>query len=1289
MPVTTVGRWVLAVVIASARGIWWDCGNCGSTFEHAIALCPDSHAIALVLTRWEFLSSQESISRIPAPLLKLEKMRCRAATRSGFLAYGLKAMARFDSPLSVADLSPVELMRQISALSAQSWEFDSQTWSDTTRCSELVSQWQLQFGIERAPRMCRIRFGQQWLAFILAYAPVIFHCVTLSNRVSRRRFISAKEPSHYLMQKFIQSVQHEDQQHHRRQLVIKPSGWANQHPVHILLEWLDFSQDIRQQNRGGRALFKAAKVIAKSTGRAVSEVLQECRGVSGAVLKAARIKLDSVNMLLFRMIFRELPQNIGIYIYLDSSPQILGCEMFAASFEVLDPSGVWPFQRKLLPLVALDRDFLDSIGKTYAILWVIWLVAGPNYSDVARFCSAVICICSDMGTERLIARMADCLIDFYELILDIKVKDELPRSSLFPLALQSPGWNHGWDVVLKRGLKSLSFFPAFLEGLRALIHFFRTRLLVEALCKKLAAQGYHIVAMMIESIHIPSVAEWRWGTLNKACVELSKVMGTLIAHWDTSLFANARDPKTIKQAARALSSAAFRWQFQFVCFFTDWLCRIQSWGKGSAELEACKMKGDNNYDPMMCGRRLAEAEVFIHSELQRGLTECLEWTLDSFAGCSFEELHALKVCVRSSYALAMKRHNYLSLLPWLLARLEEPGIKERCLSQYASHTNHHPMTDKFLSHSEPLRAHVDRIGPDGSGSSDLLKEHIMLVKNIPFDDSIAEGPHALGNRLGRHGPRSSFAWTAASMRLQQNLEDAKAYSQALNVDLQDLWYKHSSVLQTQKGRLHRPMRLKPKVFHDKLYKLGSLTKGVPMPLDEQPDTDNGDGGDGDDGKDQAPAYGDDESIHHCDSDHVEVESAANKQSVALMREYLSACLQPGLYISLPNPDMTADDPVLFVQVLAVQQRCTTVIECVPKDQQSSSFSVTLQPLERMLQLNSDPATLTDAVDVFIFSDETPYAMDWGAYTPDDRRRFLQWDHVPSSIESCTALINPMVLKPPTGIDLMHPGIPALCLLDCLAERGWTGTPRLVTHTAGDGAAVYDNRRPFTKKRYFQCLIVLPELFNCGISEIISGRPSTYYAYILRFRKLPPPGRPMKCLQADIKRAAGHDDDMPPMRVLLPPGPAPVAPIYNEIAIDEPLDDQPAAVEPADVEPAAVDDEPSTVEPIADESEIAADDEPAAVERIPHTDEWPDTLEGVSLRQIPGQRGGNNNFAARLGVQCPCCIMKSRSTALMVSSLGRNAALYFLGAWLERAGSPNHRNWIPTLADMQSYRARNA
>ena len=157
-----------------------------------------------------------------------------------------------------------------------------------------------------------------------------------------------------------------------------------------------------------------------------------------------------------------------------------------------------------------------------------------------------------------------------------------------------------------------------------------------------------------------------------------------------------------KKAGKALASASFRWQFQFVVWFTEWICHIQAWGKGCAELERAKAAGVEHLlsdrARMQCGRRLHEAERFVHAELDRGLQEANAWNTDSFGfGCSFLELDALKVCCRASFALAHKKHKYLSLVPWLLARLSEPGIKQRCLGQYSSFGDHHPMTHFFLA----------------------------------------------------------------------------------------------------------------------------------------------------------------------------------------------------------------------------------------------------------------------------------------------------------------------------------------------------------------------------------------------------------------------------------------------------------------------------------------------------------------------------------------------------------------------------------------------------------------
>ena len=104
-----------------------------------------------------------------------------------------------------------------------------------------------------------------------------------------------------------------------------------------------------------------------------------------------------------------------------------------------------------------------------------------------------------------------------------------------------------------------------------------------------------------------------------------------------------------------------------------------------------------------------------------------------------------------------------------------------------------------------------------------------------------------------------------------------------------------------------------------------------------------------------------------------------------------------------------------------------------------------------------------------------------------------------------------------------------------------------------------------------------------------------------------------------------------------------------------------------------------------ESELAV---PGPVELIrADPDAWPLQLEGCSLIRIAGRRGGGRSSAIRLGVTCLCCsFFKSRSTALDVAELGPRAALWYLGAWMQHAGTADHRNIRPSIALQQAYKS---
>ena len=437
-------------------------------------------------------------------------------------------------------------------------------------------------------------------------------------------------------------------------------------------------------------------------------------------------------------------------------------------------------------------------------------------------------------------------------------------------------------------------------------------------------------------------------------------------------------------------------------------------------------------------------------------------------------------------------------------------------------------------------------------------------------------------------------------------------------------------------------------------------------------------------------------------------SAECVEAVSLMREYLQCCLQPGKYVSMPNPLADEDDPILCIHVLALDLKCITASVCSPIGQSSAShqsLDVTFQQLERSLNFESDAASLTGPFDVFIFSDEFPCSLDFGAYTAADRPKFLEWQPAPCDIEGFAArLQHPQILRPPSDVDLMSRKCPTLCILDHLTEQGWVGGRHIMIHTAGDADNVYDARKSFTRKPYLQCILVLPVLFNAGIDALPSARPATFYDYILRFKKLPPRDKSMKDLRKDINNAGDATDDIGPRLPILKPG-AFVDAIDDEIAIDEPLPPPPPAIvgvdvrsdtaPPADVEvDAPTDDGPCTGnEHSESDSEIAksADEGEAAARgvAVPHDEDWPATLQGLTLIQAAGSSGGAGAHAPRLGVRCLCCdFYKSRSVTLLVSSFGRKAPLYFLGAWLERMGTPDHRSYVPSRSDIERYAAAN-
>jgi hypothetical protein len=245
--------------------------------------------------------------------------------------------------------------------------------------------------------------------------------------------------------------------------------------VQLTLRWLEATSFLRNLKRSFFAARAFAKVFAQGSPDRLAVLMSDMQVVNREALRLARVRLDVASMLLHRRLCESLGgvagQGVAYYLYTDASPQWRGSELCASSLDMVDHVSQ-AYSRRLLPIVSLDKGFFDSLGKTLALLWQLWLCCGPSFEAMRRCCSQVRSVTSDLGTERFIVNMGDILPFFYQVIGFPMPRSDLQASPatqhLFPMALQVPGWRHAVDVLLQRALSALPWFPRWVAQFKAL-----------------------------------------------------------------------------------------------------------------------------------------------------------------------------------------------------------------------------------------------------------------------------------------------------------------------------------------------------------------------------------------------------------------------------------------------------------------------------------------------------------------------------------------------------------------------------------------------------------------------------------------------------------------------------------------------------------------------------------------------------------------------------------------------------------------------------------------------------
>jgi len=268
---------------------------------------------------------------------------------------------------------------------------------------------------------------------------------------------------------------------------------------------------------------------------------------------------------------------------------------------------------------------------------------------------------------------------------------------------------------------------------------------------------------------------------------------------DFTPFLKNRDQVLLNKVIGALSSDEWFSQFQFVAWFCEWLNGISRWIGG------CDCHNDDLVAgrAVVCnrkGRRITTAYAFATSKLREGFVTANSWTMHTYLG-GFTMLQAVQGCVRYVFNVGLVKLDFFDRIPILFGRLKEPEVRARCIEQWEASSKKDEASAEFMDEQGPLRDDVDAMNDDGTNVSVKLDAAIQGIKDIPLDDTVGEGPQAVANAISQRSRGCTWAWTASTMRLAQNLVDAIDLPPAVDTTLELQWHLFKNVVQLPVGML--------------------------------------------------------------------------------------------------------------------------------------------------------------------------------------------------------------------------------------------------------------------------------------------------------------------------------------------------------------------------------------------------------------------------------------------------------------------------------------------------------
>jgi hypothetical protein len=459
--ITKHGPLTLFIIIGMLGGLWQVqfgnvYGDMWDEFEDG-----RMRVFGVVLGRWEFIHVADCKPDDDWSVLRKSAKALSRMQIVGYLKYNIIDRIELNDHFETASMSARLLIRSMSVLIVCK-TMPNEAIRGNALLKETLTKWNLEHGV---PKICNSVLCNSLAHSATTEDNTYFHVVACGRRAPHRSRIfewPSVAECRQLISRALADV---------RSGGVHPDSVPRRlaHPANIMIRWIDSTRTLAKLKNAHKAKTSWIALFSIGAPETKEEMEARIRTVNAETLRLARVRIDLVAMLVFRLFFATLTF-VNVYLYADTSPQWRGTELMAASFD-MTANEITGIQHRLFPLVIIGRSMLSAVGKCITLLWQIFLMVGPNFYRMRAFLLAVRSITTDLGTERLLAKQPDILIPFFKWIKGYVPKGSKPGLFLFPRALVAVGWNHLVDGLVNRGLCSLPWFPCVLDSIKAINRF--------------------------------------------------------------------------------------------------------------------------------------------------------------------------------------------------------------------------------------------------------------------------------------------------------------------------------------------------------------------------------------------------------------------------------------------------------------------------------------------------------------------------------------------------------------------------------------------------------------------------------------------------------------------------------------------------------------------------------------------------------------------------------------------------------------------------------------------------